>query len=121
MRAVALSIAILIGSYTQFYAPNDGECDMPVIDYTTGERSDDPDQLYSDSVEWVIESWHPLSRSNGMPGEPEGWIVLVETVADGDKDLNDFVMHPDGLAQVKFDEKWILQADFERKLCGLNT
>ena len=91
-------------------------CDMPVLEYTTGNLGDDPSWFYSDSVEWVIESYHPYPRANGMPGY-EGWIVLIRLIADGDEDLEDFVMREDNLAQVKVGGSWMLQYDFERTLC----
>lgn len=95
-------------------------CDMPVLEYTTGNLADQPASFYSDSVEWVIESYHPYPKKSGLPNEYDGWIVLIKLVADGDEDLEDYVMNPQGLAQLKFNGTWMLQADFERMLCNKN-
>lgn len=95
-------------------------CEMPVLEYTTGNLDDEPESFYSDSVEWVIESYPQYPKKSGLPNQYEGWIVLIKLVADGDDDLEDYVMNPEGLAQVKFNGTWMLQADFERMLCNTN-
>lgn len=116
------ALLIFIFTLTPFYASADDggkqfiECSMPVVEYTTGNMGDDPEWFYSDSVQWVIETYFPYPNAHGLPGHA-GWIVIIRMITDGDDDLEDFVMHPLGLAQVKVGDAWILQADFEYTLC----
>jgi len=121
MTIRALYILFITFILPSFAAASSGseqfmQCTMPVVEYTTGEMDDNPEWFYSDSVEWVIESYFPHPNAHGMPGY-EGWIVLIRMIADGDEDLEDHIMRDDGLAQVKVDGVWMLQYDFERILC----
>ena len=93
-------------------------CRLPVLEYTTGALDEVPANLYSDSVEWVVVDYLPVRNLTTPVGEYEGWVVLIQLIADGDDALEDFTVQPQGLAQVKFNGTWMLQADFERLLCS---
>lgn len=93
------------------------DCPLPVLEYTTGELGEMPKHLYADSVEWVVESYHLHPDASGMPDQYEGWVVLIQLIADGDAELDDHVMREDNLAQVKVKGVWMLQQDFEVMLC----
>lgn len=93
-------------------------CDMPVVEYTTGNMDDTVEQFYSDSVEWVIENYFPYPARSGLPDQYDGWIVIIRMIADGDEDLEGFTMHPQDFAQVKLGNTWMLQEDFERMMCS---
>lgn len=120
MKIQAVLFSILLSFPTLASTNSDGghstTCDMPVLEYTTGNREDDPEWFYSDSVEWVVESYHLYPNAYGQAGHT-GWIVLIRMITDGDEDLEDHVMRNDGLTQIKVAGQWILQSDFEHSLC----
>lgn len=120
ITALILFFTTAISSPTPGFASDGSEqfiaCPIPVMKYTTANMDDDTNVVYSDAVEWVVEDYQPLAKADGLPGYAE-WIVLIRMVADGDEDLEDYVMRDDNLAQVKVDGIWMLQYDFERTLC----
>ncbi len=119
---VALSFFLIFAVGTLFLQQAEGDmepaCALPVLEYTTGALDEVPENLYSDSVEWVVVDYLPVRSRKTPRGSYDGWVVLIRLVADGDEDLEDFTLHPQNLAQVKFNGKWMLQADFERLLCN---
>ena len=116
----ALSGVLFAGLQAQTIFSEDS-CARPVQEYTTGELGETTEQLYSDSVEWVVESYHALPSRSGFEGQHDGWVVLIHLIADGDDGFEDFELRDDDLAQVKWNGEWMLQHDFEVMLCSQNS
>ena len=93
-------------------------CKRPVVEYTTGELDEIQKNLYSDSVEWEVIFYFPI-KSTSTSERFDDWVVIIKVIADGDEALEDFVEHPQSLAQVKVGDQWVLQRDFERALCEM--
>ncbi|MFT5849438.1 MAG: hypothetical protein ACI9H6_000246 [Patiriisocius sp.] len=123
-KSAALTVLVALGLFLQWSNKDTDQfaaCSMPVLEYTTGELDQIDEHLYSDSVEWVVQDIHAYPSTAGLPVPHEGWIVLIRMIADGDDALEDYTVREDGLAQIKVNGTWMLQADFERQLCGVTA